>query len=100
VPNILFSVIEERDERPDCECLGEQPVAQLAGLADRAQGHVQDRDPVAEPLGLLQPVRGEEDGNAALAEPVDQIAGLRPEAFLPAEEATASMLTEIAGRRR
>jgi hypothetical protein len=56
---------------PGGEARGEQPLAKLVGVTDRAQGGVQDGDAVAEALGLLEPVGGEEDRDAALAELVD-----------------------------
>ena len=65
--------IRERGERPDGQCLGEQPLAELVGATDRAQGRVEDRDAVAEPLGLVETVRREEDRDPAPAEPVDQL---------------------------
>jgi hypothetical protein len=55
------------------ERLGEQPVAQLVGPSDRAQGRVQDRDPVAQALGLFEAMRGEEDRHTAAAELGDQL---------------------------
>jgi hypothetical protein len=65
--------IGKRDEGPDRERLGKQPLTQLGGAADGAQGRVQDGDAVAEALGLLQAVGGEEDRDATLAELVDQL---------------------------
>ena len=63
----------ERRERPDRQGLREEPVAELRGRADRAQGRVQDRHPVAQPLGFLESMGRQEDRDAALAEPVDQL---------------------------
>jgi hypothetical protein len=63
----------QRDERLDGERLGEEPLPQLVGSADRAQRRVQDRDAVAEALGLLEAVRREEDRHAAAAERGDQL---------------------------
>jgi hypothetical protein len=68
--------VGERGERPDGEGLGEQPLAQLVGSADRAQGGVQDRDAVAQAFGLLEAMGGEEDRHAAPAELVDQLVDL------------------------
>src|ERR1022692_680087 len=65
--------LREGNEGPDRERLGEQPVAQLGGPADRAQGCVQDGDPVAQALGLFEAMRGEEDRDAAAAELGDQL---------------------------